>query len=516
MWSETYDRNLDDIFAIQDDISKRVVQQLKATLVGGDPLDSYVDETTSPKAQSLFLIAQAKMSERGHANLSSARALFKQVTEIDPNFSRGFVGYATATYLLIHNHAALFNEESISEVTGAIETALRLNSKSSDAYAIRAISRGLSSGQAYGLNSEVTNAVNADFEHALELDANNVHALNWYGNTIMEANFDAQGALGLHERALSIDPLSRTAIANVARTLVELGRYEEARKHLLNALTYMPGYAASFSNFSLLEDQRGNLDKAAYWMSILPSRRTDVIANIWKIATLSNFDRSAAIDFIGTLSNINHPITKSVIEFHLKNLLGQPGEVYALIEPSVKRGIREASAFAFAALIQAGDIEKANEVMSQYASILFKKPMVDFQISLVREAVLAAYIAKQLGDKEHAEALLNKSIQLTNDLPVKNHRLKIYRAEAFIMLGDDSSAMETLTQAYSEGYRGQLAHELAPIDEFVLFKPLWDKQEFIALVEKIEQDKIKMRERYHSGQTEVEVQAELTAAGIVL
>src|ERR1051325_5027283 len=99
LWSETYDRKLDDIFKIQDEIAGQVVKQLKVTLLGAAPKV----RTTDPKAYALYLQARELGRQNNPEAFAKSDALFRQVLEIDP-------GYAPAWVQLGSN---LTNESSI-------------------------------------------------------------------------------------------------------------------------------------------------------------------------------------------------------------------------------------------------------------------------------------------------------------------------------------------------------------------------------------------------------------------
>ncbi|MEE8339300.1 MAG: hypothetical protein V3R56_04095, partial [Xanthomonadales bacterium] len=82
LWSETYDRSLDDIFAIQDEVAAEVVKQLRLTLFDEAPRTTYVN----PQAYVLFLQAQQTLHMRHDEYQQRATALLKQSLAIDPDY----------------------------------------------------------------------------------------------------------------------------------------------------------------------------------------------------------------------------------------------------------------------------------------------------------------------------------------------------------------------------------------------------------------------------------------------
>ena len=87
VWSETYDRELKDIFAVQDEIAKNILSVVKGSLLGEAELPHTT--TTKIEAYTLFLQAQDAFAKRGDANLREAIRLFQAAMEIDPGLCAG-------------------------------------------------------------------------------------------------------------------------------------------------------------------------------------------------------------------------------------------------------------------------------------------------------------------------------------------------------------------------------------------------------------------------------------------
>ena len=90
VWSQTYDRKMTDVFAVQDEIAAAVVEQLKVTLLGSRPKA----RGTDPKAYSLFLQARELSRQFNAAGLEQAIALYKQALAIDPTYAPAWSGLA--------------------------------------------------------------------------------------------------------------------------------------------------------------------------------------------------------------------------------------------------------------------------------------------------------------------------------------------------------------------------------------------------------------------------------------
>jgi tetratricopeptide (TPR) repeat protein len=94
LWSQTYDRQLTDVFTVQDEIAAAVVEQLKVTLLGSAPKA----RVTDPKAYALFLQARELSRQYSAAGLEQAVALFKQALAVDPSYAPAWYGMAYAYF----------------------------------------------------------------------------------------------------------------------------------------------------------------------------------------------------------------------------------------------------------------------------------------------------------------------------------------------------------------------------------------------------------------------------------
>jgi TolB-like protein/Flp pilus assembly protein TadD len=180
LWSETYDRKMNDIFKIQDEIAGEVVKQLKVKLLGAAPKV----RTTDPKAYVLYLQARELGRQFNAEAFTKSDALYRQVLEIDPR-------YAPAWDRLASNF-------------------------------INKVSVGLVS------NQEGYARAREAYEKALAIDADYAPAHAGLGVITMDADNDPAGAARHYQRALALDPTDLSVLGNVASFLQSLGRLDEA------------------------------------------------------------------------------------------------------------------------------------------------------------------------------------------------------------------------------------------------------------------------------------------------
>src|SRR6476659_7120447 len=122
LWSETYDRKMDDIFKIQDEIAGEVVKELKVKLLGAAPKV----RTTDPKAFALYLQARELGRQSTAEAFAKSDALYRQVLEIDPRYAPAWNGLAS-NFLNKANMGVLSNQEGYARARETVEKALAID-----------------------------------------------------------------------------------------------------------------------------------------------------------------------------------------------------------------------------------------------------------------------------------------------------------------------------------------------------------------------------------------------------
>jgi TolB-like protein/tetratricopeptide (TPR) repeat protein len=178
LWSETYDRTLDDIFKVQDDIAAAVVDKLRITLLGAVPTAKPVD----PRIYPLILQANALIAQNNAAGNKQALSLSEQAVSLVPGEVRAWDALALVS----------FNQVSASE---------------------RSIEEGLPQ-------------VRAAVERALSLDPNDATAHSLAGRIADVYDTDFVSAAAHYQRALSLDPTNSDVLYNVAVFLAGVGKVD--------------------------------------------------------------------------------------------------------------------------------------------------------------------------------------------------------------------------------------------------------------------------------------------------
>jgi TolB-like protein/Flp pilus assembly protein TadD len=254
LWSDTYDRRLDNIFEIQDEISRAVVTALKTTLLGAEAIAA---TTTAPvavntEAYEMYLKGRHAWHQRTGKSLAQAMEFFKEAIALDPAYAPSWSGLAD-TWLLSTDYSDTPKAEGLREGKRAIDTAMRLAPDLADSHA----SLGL-----YYLMANEDKAAVAPLRKAIELNPSHAMANMWLANSLTAGTPESLAQL---EIAREIDPLHPVIVANYSRNLLMAGDAERAIE-VANELQRL--YPASGDPDTLLAEiavQQGELVDAVFY-----------------------------------------------------------------------------------------------------------------------------------------------------------------------------------------------------------------------------------------------------------
>ncbi len=248
LWSQTYDRTLDDIFAIQDEIAAMVVEQLKITLLGAVP---EVQET-DPEAYSLVLQAR-HLEDRGTPEgVELSIALYQQALVLDPGYAVAWKGLAN-NYVSQVRMRILTADEGSALVLAATEKALLINPDYADAVA------GL--GWIEMIYNNDLAAAARHYTRALELEPANTNIIG-HAASLMYTLGRLEQAGALYNHAISRNPLSYTTYANLSQVYFDTGRWDEAIAAAQTALILSPGFGCGHALVGLPLLLKGELEAA--------------------------------------------------------------------------------------------------------------------------------------------------------------------------------------------------------------------------------------------------------------
>ena len=247
LWSETYDRELDDIFAVQDDIAQSVVKELRAALLG-DPAETAavtaaaaaVREATTgrsedPEAFQLYLQGKFFGERVTQADSDKAIDLFLRALAIDPNFALAWAGLSR-----IHQVQAGYGfapiDEGFERAREAAQHALRLAPDLAEGH--------IELGLIFEGHDWNWTAADASFRRALELAPGDAHALRSAAGLARILGRQDE-ALDLIRKAIALDPLSAQTHRLAAMIYIMAGRLDDAATRFQLALDLAPSAGLS-------------------------------------------------------------------------------------------------------------------------------------------------------------------------------------------------------------------------------------------------------------------------------
>jgi adenylate cyclase len=248
LWSETFDRTLDDVFAIQDEISAAVVAALKVQLLGAAPKSVEVN----PEAYALYLQGRYFFVRRTQQDWANAAMAFEQALEIEPDYANAWAGLslvlgaqAGQSYRELHAGYVLARE--------AANKALELNPDLAEAHAAM--------GQIQTSYDWDWAGAEASLTRALELAPGNSHILAEMA--VLQrflGNLDV--ATELNHRAVELDPLDMRGYHQLGLALIWAEQLDEALAVYHQLLRLNPEYTSANLSLSRILLLQGNLEGA--------------------------------------------------------------------------------------------------------------------------------------------------------------------------------------------------------------------------------------------------------------
>ncbi len=284
-WSEKYDREMDDIFAIQDEIALAITEQLKITLLEQDFEKITKTFTQNTEAYEFYLKGRFHINRRGSSILTGLK-YFKQAIAVDPDYALAYYGVAFASFLSAF-YSFFPGKVLMKEIKQAAETAIKLDNSLGEAY----FALG-----AYYLYLEWNwKEAKKNHKKAIELNPKYAQGYSLYGMSYLawvEGKFEEaeeQGRIGI-----MLEPLSAIDHADLSWTLYTAHRFEEA---LTYAKTGIELDGNSFLSLRLaglcyiaLKRYEEAIDSFTYLLKISNRHQHAINSLIWAYCGNGNFE----------------------------------------------------------------------------------------------------------------------------------------------------------------------------------------------------------------------------------
>jgi adenylate cyclase len=297
VWADRYDRDLTDIFAIQDEITHAIVEQLKVKLLPQEKKSIRQTPTDSVEAYTYYLRGRQFLHRHSKSHYELARRMFARAVELDPLYARAYAGIADCdSFLFLHYHL----DVGIDSILATSAKALALENGLAEAHASRGLA--LSLGQRY-------DEAMAEFEKAIALDPNSFEGHYFYARACV-AQGKLERAAALFERGAEIKPDDFQSLILLIQIYRSLGRdrdsegaarrgIERAERELtLHPENPRPAYLGANALVAL-----GETDRAKEWVSRALAIEPDDILTQYNVACVYSLlgDIEPAFDLLERL-----------------------------------------------------------------------------------------------------------------------------------------------------------------------------------------------------------------------
>ncbi len=498
-WSETYDRELEDIFAIQTEIATAIATALRVQLSPEQRQRLATPPTRNLDAYQAYLLGNQHLARRTTASVEQAIGYFQRALELDPELALAYLGL-TKGYIAQHRDAGPTGE-MLSRAQAAADKALELDDRLAEAHA------------ALGLvdrwRSDFEGA-EAAFQHALALNPNSVDANILYGDLLGWKLARYEEALALSRKAVELDPLSIDAVAGLGQALQWLGRFDESLSWYERALEIDPGFAQGYALIAAHHwFVTGRLDEAVVWWAKHLAHDPGSVFSPFGSLFLELGDADRAESF--SRASVERDPGHFWVNAAAHNLALYRGDEAAALDHARKAFAVWPVEFTVPMLlrddlVRAGRYVEARALFEEWFPELLseREPTVDARNYLA--AIDLALILSSTGEGERAHLLLDRSLQQIQRRPRLGRRgYWIADVQLYALQGEKRKALSALRRAIDEGWRAQwwyLLHHKPDLE------PLHGDPEYQAMVEEIRADMAAQLERVR----EMERRGELVLA----
>ena len=266
LWSETYDRDLKDVFKVQDEIAGAVVTALKLRLAPAQQSSSH--RTANTEAYNQYLLGRQFLDRTGIDDTRRAIAAFRRAVELDPGYAAAYAGLAAAE--MSNDQAGDAGRWEVS--IAAANKAVMLAPDQADGYAARGNLR-------YGFNRDWS-AAQKDFETALAIDPGNSSVHRQYAGLLLTLDRLPE-AIAAARKATELDPLSSAAWGMLAHVLLANSQFVDAHEALRRSLEIQPDAVYPLNDLATIQLLEG---KAADALATFRQLRDDIDLRLAGIA----------------------------------------------------------------------------------------------------------------------------------------------------------------------------------------------------------------------------------------
>ncbi len=481
IWSQSYDREMDDLFAIQDEVASQIAKALVESFAGLEQNRS--GTTDSLAAANAYRTGRLHWWRRTPGELERALGLFAEALKHDAGFAPAYAAMADS-WLLLSQYGNISTQKATERAQPMIDQALALDPSSAEAFAALGLARW-QIGQ--------RDAAESALRRAVELNEDYIPAQLWLAGVLGE-----QGRLPeehrVLEQALILDPLNELLAVNLANNLRTRGINDEARQVLSGQLELRPGSTTLLRALAGLELATGNLAEglrlAQRSLALEPDNPMDItlLADAWLM--LDRMDTAEQLLQAGLQQSAENSGLLGEYWFSLfrqgryEEARRLTLEMLAEDEQNLPLDLRRGLYLRLGILaIMKQDNHAALDALRKAAE---DSEALAWKEDVMLAITFAAEAARRLGQKDTARQFLQtaaRNVQRARLNGVNDAGIAYTEAALFAMDGEVSPALQKLQQAYELGFRQRWLMELD-----WRMDSLRDTDEFTSLQSRIAED----------------------------
>jgi serine/threonine protein kinase/tetratricopeptide (TPR) repeat protein len=264
LWGEQFDRKMSDLVSVQQDITGAIAARLRERLTGESVKPASHGGTRDPEAYQLYLKGRYYWDRRGRETLEKAKDCFNQAIEKDPGYAAAYAGLA-GYYYVLPDYSPMSYAEVLPKAQAAARKALALDDTLAEAHAVL--------GGIYTVLYE-WDVSEREYQRALELDAKNTSARNWYAFMLSQMGRHSE-AIAQAKKAVELEPLNLKYNDTLGAAYDAARQYELGIEQEKKTLDIDPTYVSALENLASL---------------YFDSHKYDLWLQEWKKAATSNND----------------------------------------------------------------------------------------------------------------------------------------------------------------------------------------------------------------------------------
>jgi TolB-like protein/DNA-binding winged helix-turn-helix (wHTH) protein/Tfp pilus assembly protein PilF len=252
LWSEIYERDQGDVLALQSDVARAIVKQIRVKVTPQEQVRLASARPVNPEAHRLYLLGRFYWNKRTEEGFKKAIGLFQRAIEINPAYAPAYAGVADS-YNLLGDYACLRPRHAYPKAKAAARKALQIDEASAEAHTSLAYVH-------FEYDWDWASC-EKEFERAIQLSPNYATAHQWYSEYLSTMRKHAE-AVAEGQRAQQLDPLSPVISTCLAARYFFMRQYDRQIRALRETASVFPEFAATYGELGRVYVTNGMYQEA--------------------------------------------------------------------------------------------------------------------------------------------------------------------------------------------------------------------------------------------------------------